>query len=295
VIDPGFCRRPIPARALAISAAALAVPVAGSLLMPDSAAEYELLLWLLALVPAFLLAYYRGWRGVAVALAGAMALLSLSQAYLAYTGRGAGEWKVLFPLLVVYLSVSLGIGWVSEALHRTREEAERLAFTDEVTGLPNRRFANLVLAREFEAARRGRRLSLVLFDLDGFKVYNDAHGHAAGDDALRAFARVLGGGTRRMNLSARFGGDEFLSVLSDADAAGALVFVARVRRALSAAAIPAPLTVSVGVAEWVDGMATPEDLLAAADRMLYQAKGEGRNRVCTSAPAVAEVPPALAS
>lgn len=80
--------------------------------------------------------------------------------------------------------------------------------------MSNRRHALVALAQEFAAAQRGRPLAVVMFDLDDFKRYNDLHGHAAGDEALRAFASVLHQTTRQMNLSARLGGEEFVSILS---------------------------------------------------------------------------------
>jgi diguanylate cyclase (GGDEF)-like protein len=272
--------RPVPRLALAFSTAALLIPAVLSVLVPDAFGEYELFLWLLAIVPAFLLAYYRGWRGATTALAAGMALLSVSQAVLAAMGRAVGNWPVLLAVVALFVGVALGVGLVTELLHQARERAEAMALTDELTGLPNRRFGRIFLEKEFEAARRGRPLTVVLFDLDRFKQYNDVHGHAAGDEALRTFARVLDGTTRKMNVSARHGGEEFLSVVSSADVAGALVFTERVRNAL---ALNQPargqLTVSAGLAAYDPALKTPDELLAAADRALYEAKRAGRDCV----------------
>jgi diguanylate cyclase (GGDEF)-like protein len=278
-------RPTIPPRALILSLAALAVPVAAPSLFPESAAEYEVLFWLLALVPAFLFAYYRGWRGVALSLAAGMALLSCTQAVLVYVGGGLNNWPLLLGTVVIYLAVSLGVGWVSELLHRAREEAVALAFTDELTGLANRRLAMHHLGKELAAAQRGRPLVVALFDLDHFKRYNDAHGHMAGDEALRIFAQVLSTNTRQMNLSARLGGDEFLSILSEADIPGALAFANRVRTALAKHSFRgAPLMVTVGLASYDPGMRAPEELVDTADQALYQAKAGGRNCVVVRAP-----------
>jgi diguanylate cyclase (GGDEF)-like protein len=121
---------------------------------------------------------------------------------------------------------------------------------------------------------------VVLFDLDNFKIYNDRYGHQAGDEALTIFAGILSDTTRKMNLSARFGGEEFLSVLAGSDPEGAVVFAERVRAALKEARLPrGAVTVSAGVAAFHQSMASPDDLLAAADHALYEAKREGRNRV----------------
>jgi putative two-component system response regulator len=146
----------------------------------------------------------------------------------------------------------------------------------------------LFLDNEFAAAERGRLLSVVLFDLDHFKAYNDQWGHAGGDEALRAFANILAAATRRMDLSARFGGEEFLSVLTSTDTEGALIFAERIRAGLAAATLGTGghLTVSAGLATYHPSMRSPDELLAAADQALYQAKREGRNRVRLFSPAM---------
>jgi diguanylate cyclase (GGDEF)-like protein len=165
---------------------------------------------------------------------------------------------------------------LADRLHGERMRAEELALTDELTGLPNRRYVRLILDREFAAARRGRPLVIISFDLDRFKQYNDRNGHAAGDLALRAVAQSLAGQTRTMNISGRWGGEEFLAVLSSAEIAGALVFVERVKNRLRELQLRGgPLTVSCGLAAYQPGMRTPEDLLAAADAALYEAKAAG--------------------
>lgn len=271
-------RRPVPPRALGLSIAALGVPVLYGLLAPDAGDDYGLLIWMTPLLPALLLSYYRGWRGAAGALAGGMVALSAAQVMAEAYGKHVDGWPILLELVACYVALTLGIGFVSEMLHRAREEAERLALTDELTGLPNRRYARLFLDKEFAAAQRGRVLSIVLFDLDRFKAYNDAYGHAAGDAALCAFARALEIATRKMNLSARYGGEEFLSMVSSTDTTGALVFVDRVRQQLALQHLPAGrLTVSAGVAGYQPTMRSADDLLAAADAALYRAKQDGRD------------------
>ena len=271
--------RRVPPRALLISVAALAVPAAGAFLLPATTAEqYGALLWLLALLPAFLLAYYRGWKGVATALAAGMATLSLTQVAMSWVGRPIPD--LLSGVVAAYVTISLGVGWLAELMHRDREEVEDLAFTDLLTHLPNRRHARVFLENEFAAAERGRLLSVVLFDLDHFKRYNDRYGHVAGDDALQVFAVILAQSTRRMNLSARFGGEEFLTVLAGSDVEGALVFAERIRVALKATSLErGSLTASAGVATFHPSMRSPDELLAAADHALYRAKREGRNCV----------------
>jgi diguanylate cyclase (GGDEF)-like protein len=254
--------------------------------LPEQAGPVLGALWLLALAPAFLLAYHQGWRGGAVAagVAGGLALVLA-----AAPPAGSGEWPV-DGYAMAYAAVALAAGALAEALLRDRERATRLALTDDLTGLPNRRSGRWFLDKEFAAAERGRRISVVLFDLDQFKRYNDRHGHPAGDAALRAVAQVLDRVTRRMNLAARHGGEEFLCVLSSAAAEDALVFVGKVRAELRGADIPCePVTVSAGVATYDRSMTSPDDLLAAADRALYQAKRAGGDCVRMAAEAPADL------
>lgn len=271
---------PVPFRALALSAAALAVPVGATLLLPGDRHDLELLLWLLALVPAFLLAYYRGWRGVAVALAAGMAALSITQVIAVVIEGLAPKWGALLVVTTAYAAIGLAVGWLSEVLHRSRERAEALALTDELTRIPNRRHLRLVLEHDFAAAQRGRPLTVAIFDLDRFKYYNDRYGHAAGDIGLRVFAEMLDAGTRRMNLSGRYGGEEFLAVLSDTDLDQAMYFVERIRQSATELELPAgSISVSVGVACYRSSMRTADDLIAAADAALYRAKAAGGDTI----------------
>jgi diguanylate cyclase (GGDEF)-like protein len=282
-----FGKPEIPPAGLILAFAALAVPVIGTFWFPEEAHEYEALLWLLALVPAFLLAYYRGWTGVAVAMLIGMVALSGVQVAASVLGFQS-NWAMFLAIVAAYIALGLCIGIVSELLHRERARAERLALMDELTEIPNRRLADLFLDKEFGAAQRGRGLAVVLFDIDGFKAYNDRHGHAAGDAALRCFVSILVGCTRRMDLCARYGGEEFVAILSGGHTEGAMIFANRVRDALAAriadpeehgAEAVAPFTVSAGVAQHTPGMTGPADLLSLADRALYRAKADGRNTV----------------
>lgn len=276
-----FGKPEIPLRALTLSFSALLVPVAATFWFPESSDQYELLLWLLALVPAFLLAYYRGWTGVSVAMLVGMVVLAVVQV-LVITLDIRTNWVLLLAVVVAYISIGLTIGLVSELLHQERARAERLALQDELTDVPNRRLAELFLEKEFAAAQRGRELTVVLFDVDGFKEYNDRHGHAMGDDALRAFVGVLQARTRRMDLSARYGGEEFITILSGAPMEPALRFAESIREGLEELTTVPGFTVSAGVAAYDDHMETVRELVGAADAALYRAKSAGRNRVATT-------------
>lgn len=160
---------------------------------------------------------------------------------------------------------------------RLHSDIRSLSLTDPLTEIPNRRHLQMHLEREVAAARRGRHLVLVMFDLDNFKDYNDAAGHVAGDEALRTFARCLSKENRAMNLVARYGGDEFVSVLSDSSVEGAREYVARVHERMEAEPVFSEngITVSTGIAPFdPEKMTSMTDLIQAADRQLYQEKDD---------------------
>ncbi|MCB1748227.1 MAG: GGDEF domain-containing protein [Gammaproteobacteria bacterium] len=163
---------------------------------------------------------------------------------------------------------------------------QRAAKVDAVTGLYNRRWFDEVAARQAQrACTEGVPLSLLFIDIDHFKQVNDRHGHRAGDDALRGVADVLQAGVRPIDVVARFGGEEFATVLYGVNAAEAGQVAERLRRDIAAHALPGAaravrVTVSVGVAELVPGEGIAE-LIEACDVAMYAAKGGGRNRVVT--------------
>jgi len=285
--------RPVPIRALVLSLGSLAVPVAAVLVFPEWAQDEQgVLIWLTSLVPAFLLAYYRGLRGVALAVAGGMAVLSLTQVAVLLLGETAPNWYVLLAVVAAYVGICIALAVFAEILHRERRAAEALALLDELTGLPNRRHAEVTLDAQFAAAGRGIPLTVVMFDLDHFKHVNDRHGHEAGDAALRVFADVLRGNTRRMDLSARFGGEEFISILGGSGIAPAVALANRVRAGIESRSFAwGRLTVSAGVAAYEEGMGSYEVLVATADRALYAAKQAGRNRVTVAEPVKTMAPP----
>jgi diguanylate cyclase (GGDEF)-like protein len=169
------------------------------------------------------------------------------------------------------------------------EEIHRLAVTDPLTGLPNRRAMMEFLGRELIRARRhSRPVSLVLFDVDRFKAVNDRYGHMAGDDVLRALAEVVRPLVRQDELLARYGGEEFAVVLPETDADGAYRCGERLRRAVEVHPFVfgehrIAVTVSAGVGSIAPGEAADE-ALDRADKRLYEAKQSGRNRVCPGSP-----------
>jgi diguanylate cyclase (GGDEF)-like protein/PAS domain S-box-containing protein len=269
-------------RALPLSLLAFSVPVVGAFIVPEEYGDYEALLWLVALIPAFLLSYYKAWRGVATSLALGMAVLSVTYAISRAVGRPVPD--LLFAVVVFYIVIALMVGWWAERFHSDvrREQVGGAAFTDAATGLPNRKHAELHLEIEFNAAQGGRALSVVMLDLDHFASYNAQHGKIAGDEVLRIVASGLKIITRRMNLSARYGDDEFMCVLGGTDDSGSLVFMNRLHQSLKELSGQRALpSISAGIASYRPGMRSGGDITAAAIEALKRAKkdGPGRTRV----------------
>jgi diguanylate cyclase (GGDEF)-like protein len=175
------------------------------------------------------------------------------------------------------------------------EQMERMAATDALTGLANRRHFDGVADEEWRrCGREHQPLSVMLLDVDHFKLFNDRYGHLAGDRCLRVIASQVAAATRRPgDLAARYGGEEFLLLMPHTDRTGALCVAERVRHlvldlAIAHEGIPSPrvVTVSIGVATAWPDPESPQSvstLLAAADTALYQAKSGGRNRVVIAA------------
>jgi len=168
------------------------------------------------------------------------------------------------------------------------EVLSRLSSTDGLTGIANRRRFDGALAEEWRRARRAcRPVGLLMVDADHFKLLNDRHGHASGDDYLKIIAQAVEECIRRPgDLAARFGGEEFAVILPETDVAGAAAVAEAIRARIEfEAARPRPggwfgTTVSVGVAAITPASGSdPRELVSAADRALYRAKADGRNRV----------------
>ncbi len=171
-------------------------------------------------------------------------------------------------------------------LRRSNQELERLASTDPLTLLANRRQFFVRLEAEIKRARRqGESLALVMLDLDHFKAVNDAHGHAVGDLLLKEVGALLSSCVREWDMAARLGGEEFALILPTTDREGAREVAERVRtrildlRCATADGAVVTVSASCGGATLKDNVKTSDQLLVAADEALYRAKARGRDRV----------------
>ncbi|MES2642695.1 MAG: diguanylate cyclase [Myxococcota bacterium] len=167
-----------------------------------------------------------------------------------------------------------------------RAEVERLARTDVLTGLANRRFTQELLDRAVaQALRSGAPLCVALLDIDNFKAINDTYGHAAGDRALEEIGRRLGGAVRASDIVGRWGGEEFLVVFTSSTSEVARLGAERLRGVIGGAPVAVtgtvtlPITLSAGIARRASDDRTADTMLAAADHALYAAKAGGRDRV----------------
>lgn len=173
-------------------------------------------------------------------------------------------------------------------LERVNRELQNMAFTDSLTGLPNRRYFDQAVARELAAiGRGGPSAGIIEFDLDFFKEINDKNGHAAGDEVLRRIAPLVSGAIRKADVFARYGGEEFILLLPGTGLAGAAATAEKLRRLIESNVVLADgsevrLTASFGVAELNAGSAI--NCYRSVDQALYRAKQKGRNRVEVLAP-----------
>lgn len=196
---------------------------------------------------------------------------------------------VVFKTFADQLAGAIHMAAINRQLEAANQRLQRLSSIDGLTGIANRRQLDETLETEFRRAfRHDTPISVVMFDLDEFKRFNDAYGHQAGDECLRQVAATLRDGLRRAgDLVARYGGEEFAAVLPESDLRGALLYAEAARAAVQNLSIfhghsqvAEVVTLSVGVAGAQPRRGgTPNELIARADQALYAAKRRGKNRV----------------
>ena len=257
--------------------AALLIAAAGPIAGPDVGFDF-LCLWPIGLVT---------WgAGLPVGFALSLACASASCA-VGLLAHGAGEGMQAH--LAVHLwnfAVQLGVfGSQSTLLAVLKERVvreRRLARTDELTGIANRRAFDEAADRELERARRQLRpLTLVYLDVDDFKRLNDLHGHSAGDEVLAVVGLTLRRGTRRLDTPARVGGDEFALLLPDTSLRAAAALLGRLRAHLGAALAERgwPTGLSIGSVTFQSPPASTAEMVALADAAMYQAKRSGKGAI----------------
>ncbi len=299
LLFPGWADRV----AFALAAKAVSLVQAGTAVaLTGGPASPLILLYPVVLMTGIL----TGPRPREMLLVQAFALATFVAASWAQAGSGPAASPSAFAaeaLLMLFFSLNLGVvaNAIAEknvrlecsnralekfasGLKATNEKLERLSFTDGVTGVYNYRYFQLRLREELSRARRYRLpLALMMVDVDGFKRYNDSHGHPIGDRVLQAVAAALKENVRELDTVCRYGGDEFAVILNDAATETATTIGERVRSAVErcAAEIGAPpgITVSVGIAIFPDSAESAEELVKLADEALYRVKFSRRNAV----------------
>jgi diguanylate cyclase (GGDEF)-like protein len=276
--------------------------------MPEGAMSSDVIVWLgAALLTGSL---FPVWRLVAELprsilrvrwfLLGIL-IVTVILGYLAYA-VGAGSRSAVLTNLLVPMVFFLGaciVLIVCMMSLQTAEDLRRVAtlqqesLSDPLTGAYNRRYLEDRLRREtLRSHRYGSALSVLLLDADGFKRINDQWGHEVGDEALKSVARLATTAIRAQDVLARYGGDEFVVIMSDTPPAGAGILAERLRRLLMDSAVAVAgkgetreeirLTVSIGVAALRRQPDGPQELMARADAAMYRSKREGRNRITIS-------------
>ncbi len=191
------------------------------------------------------------------------------------------DYTLVWQVLAVSALITLLILYWNRKLRAMNRELERLSVTDRLTGLFNRMKLDAELASELERSRRfGQPFAVILLDLDEFKRVNDTYGHPVGDRVLIDVARILADNTRRTDLVARWGGEEFMILCPQADPAGAAILAENLRRRIGEHAFPTAgrRSASFGVTAYRPGDEA-RDLVTRADEALYEAKRRGRDRV----------------
>lgn len=206
----------------------------------------------------------------------------------------SGQAMALVALNIVsMLMLAYVASYIAREQRRSRAAAIRMSTIDSLTGLFNRAYFFAAVEREIQrSARSGRRFGLLMMDLDGLKAINDRFGHFQGDQTLRAVAQVIRTGVRRIDIAARYGGDEFVVLLPETEPTGAFVVAEKIRLGVAELAVTSAneeihTSMSIGAVSYPDDGTTADDLLISADRAMYVSKRQGKNRVVGYLPASA--------
>jgi len=231
---------------------------------------------------AFILVYplKRDWATCLVAGAGIG--VTILGALLEDEGESTAATLVNRGMTII---VIVGIAYLLTRVARSEQLLFRIATTDALTGIFNRRHFTTLLTREQQRAERYKTsFSVLMLDIDHFKRINDTYGHPVGDEAIKAMAGAAGKCLRPTDMIGRFGGEEFVVMLPHTDEPGAVLAAERIREAVAKVVVPAGkedvrFTVSIGAASYAPRVSV-DQLLECADKALYAAKTGGRNQVC---------------
>ena len=231
---------------------------------------------------------------VALTMPSRLALLVTAAASLAYVGQLLMDVSLTASGVdLLRVGINLGALWLLAYLagvyanseRRVRARVLELSQTDPLTGLFNRGQLFPTLEQEVQRTRRSARgFCVLMIDLDGLKAINDSLGHLRGDDVLRAVGRVINGSIRAVDSAYRYGGDEFLILLPETEFIGAYVVAEKIREGVeeigeSVATDRTMTSVSIGLVSHPEDGSSPEELMVAADRAMYQAKALGKNQI----------------
>ncbi|MCA1621715.1 MAG: GGDEF domain-containing protein [Acidobacteria bacterium] len=263
-------------RAFVVTASLLLVSLLGVL---DHLNGPDVSLLIFYVVPVFVAAWYAGrGAGLAVCAASGVAWFAVAHASAAHFSSP----------LIAYWNAAVRLGFVVILAHlvasfrRSLAQERELARTDYLTGAFNgRSFAEAAEAEINRARRHGHTFSVAFLDVDDFKLVNDRLGHSAGDRLLMLVSDTLRANVRAVDSVARLGGDEFAVLLPETDERSSEVMLRRVRRELLEAARRKgwPVTFSAGIITWVEPPAGVDEMLRAADELMYAAKRHGKNAV----------------
>lgn len=233
----------------------------------------ELAVSVFYIVPVIIASCWLGARGalLSVLVAGTGVLLADVLAGTVYAQAAARYWNAL-----VLTGLFFVVAAIQTALCGALRYEREMSRTDALTGVANARYFFELAHREQRRARRYRTpLTVAYVDLNGFKAINDAHGHAVGDQVLREFAHALAASVREIDVVARVGGDEFVILLPQADAAGARIVMGRLGREIDQVRSRWPIAWSIGVVTFPAPPDDIEELVRAADRLMYSVKNAG--------------------
>lgn len=223
-----------------------------------------------------------------------MAAIALCFMALQYDPRTRGfatvaYWGELLTLLAPVILVAYITTMLSADIRFALEKIKRVSDTDDLTGLYNMRAFSAILQRAFkQAVRHSRPFSVVMIDCDNLKVVNDTHGHEAGNRLLQHAVRCVREELRGSDVLARFGGDEFIALLPETESRGSREMGERIRRAIEGATMDVrggdiSTTVSIGLASYPADGGNLEVIIDKADKAMYRAKQQGRNKVIAAA------------